>query len=141
MGRIVVGVDESDNARAALAWAMAEARLRDDQLEAVTAWHEPYLGGTAMVPLPIDPDSLEESHRNRLEIIIAEVRGDDPGPAVEATLVRGTATAALLEVSKGADLLVVGSRGQGGFLGLLLGSVTQQVVSHAPCPVVVVPAG
>ena len=119
---------------------MAEARLRDDQLEAVTAWHEPYLGGTAMVPLPIDPDSLEESHRNRLEIIIAEVRGDDPGPAVEATLVRGTATAALLEVSKGADLLVVGSRGQGGFLGLLLGSVTQQVVSHAPCPVVVVPA-
>jgi nucleotide-binding universal stress UspA family protein len=62
-------------------------------------------------------------------------------PSVEPILVRDQAAGALLDVAKGAELLVVGSRGRGGFTGLLLGSVGQQVVHHAPCPVVVVPPG
>ena len=140
MAQIVVGVDDSANARAALEWAIAEARVRKATLSAVAAWHEPYIGGTAMVPLPVDPASLEEGHQRALDAVIASVDRREDDPPIETRLIRGTATAALLEAAEDADLLVVGARGQGGFLGLLLGSVSQQVVLHAPCPVVVVPA-
>ena len=137
MQRIVVGIDGSAGSRAALAWAVEEARLRHATVEAVRAWSwpVPYVGpGMA----GLDPRLLEEGER----AVLADAIGacDTAGVDVEQVLVEGPAAQRLLERAKGADLLVVGSRGRGGFAGLLLGSVSQQVVHHAEGPVVVIPA-
>jgi nucleotide-binding universal stress UspA family protein len=140
--RIVVGFDGSDESHSALRWAVAEAAIWDAELDVVHAWDVPFV----IVPPPInvtyatDIDALERSAEALLD---AGVEGalvhNGPGPRqVEKILVRDTATRALLETAKGADLLVVGSRGRGGFSGLLLGSVSNQCVHHAPCPVMVV---
>ena len=141
MTRIVVGVDGSENAAAALAWAVAEGRRRGATVEAVHAWHEPVVGGTAagLVPVPIDSTAFEEGSRQQLDQAIADAVDDETGVDLQRVLVHGTPARSLLERAEGADMLVVGRRGHGGFMGLLLGSVSQQVVWHAPCPVVVVP--
>lgn len=146
MQRIVVGVDGSEGARAALVWAVEEARLRGATIEAVLCWHVPYVGGTSLVPLSgvsVDPAELEKSYRVHLDRIVDEATRDMPpaegGVPIEGKLVHGSASSVLLEVAVDADLLVVGSRGHGGFTGLLLGSVTHQVIGHSPCPVVVIP--
>ena len=113
------------------------------ELDVVHAWHLPF----AIVPPPInlayqaDIEALERSAEALLDAEVEAVSGCTAGPSprqVEKILVRDTATRALLETAKGADLLVVGSRGRGGFGGLLLGSVSSQCVHHAPCPVTVV---
>lgn len=132
MNGIVVGVDGSPGAAAALRFAVEEARLRGAQLHAVCAWELPamvYSGGG------VDglPEALEQGAREILEKALADV------PA-ERHVLAGHAARALLDAAEGADLLVVGSRGLGGFARLLLGSIGQEVVHHAPCPVVVVPA-
>lgn len=136
--RILVGVDGSETSRAALRWAMDEARLRHAAVDVVHAWHMPYIHSYpyAVVDLP-----LEEFEREARQLLDRMVGGADTTgvAAVEPILVCDGAARALLDVAKGADLLIVGSRGRGGFTGLLLGSVSQQVVHHAPCPVVVIP--
>lgn len=140
--RVVVGIDGSTGARNALRWAIAEARYRGAVLDVIHAWHPPYLGGHPYaVPAP-DPDLYEGAARQVLhEAVAAEDTHGLAQPVEEILTLAGSAASALLEASKGADLVVVGSRGLGGFGELLLGSVSHQVAHHATCPVVVVPPG
>ncbi len=139
MGRIVVGVDGSDNAQRALRWALEEARLRGWTLEVVHAWHYPYLGTTEIMPVSVDLVACEKAARQALdESVDAEDCSGLPTPVVR-TLVSDQAAHAILEAAQDADLVVVGSRGGGGFKGLLLGSVSQTVAHRSPCPVVIVP--
>lgn len=138
MERIVVGVDGSEAAQAALAWAVAEGRLRGARVEAVTSWHEPYVAPT-LATIGADPSAFAESAQATLTRAIDGLGDAADGVEVEPVVVHGNPAGALLEAAEGASLLVVGSRGRGGFTGLLLGSVSQQVVHHATCPVVVVP--
>ena len=129
MASIVVGVDGSDEARRALDWAVAEARLRGAALRVVHAYQsQPDAAGT-------------ERLRREADLIVqaAVTACETDGLDVDARAVSGSAPSALLEASRGADLLVVGSRGRHGFPGLLLGSVSQQLAHHARCPVVIVP--
>jgi nucleotide-binding universal stress UspA family protein len=138
MGTIVVGVDGSSCSREALRFAVAEARLRKAALRVVTAWHVPaiaYSGGVAPV---VDPKEFEQYAETVAEQALAALREQTEGVDVERVTGEGQAAHVLLEEARDADLLVVGSRGRGGFTGLLLGSVSQQVAHHAPCPVVVV---
>lgn len=139
MRRIVVGVDGSAGSRQALAWAVEEARLRGATLDVVHAWHEPYVGGYPYTLVSYDPGEWEASARELLRKVLAEV--DTAGITVEKVVVHGLAARSLIEAAKGADLVVVGTRGLGGFSGLLLGSVSSHVVHHAPCPTVVVRPG
>ena len=139
MTRIVVGVDGSKSADLALAWAASEARLRGCVLRVVHCWHPPYVGGFPLAPTPADPQVFENIARQVLDETVAAA--DTSGIAkVETKLVTSGAATALLMESEQADLVVVGARGLGGFAGLVLGSVSNQVVHHASCPVVVVPS-
>jgi len=166
VGRIVVGVDASPNARRALAWAAAEARLRQAVLQVVHAYHSKklaapvYFGsqhtgdaavGAAGGSQPELSASLhsreafEEAVRGQadelIEALLYELRETVSGVQVQQTVVEDRHPAeALVQLSVDADLLVVGSRGHGGFSDLLLGSVSHAAVLHAVCPVVVVPA-
>jgi nucleotide-binding universal stress UspA family protein len=139
MSTIVVGIDGSRSARAALGYALQEARLRGARLRVVGAWQVPavaYAGGYG----PGDPELYAELERDARENV-ERALGDADTTGVETqTVVReGGAAHVLLEEAQDADLLVVGSRGLGGFRGLLLGSVGQQCAHHAPCPLVIVP--
>ena len=141
MGKIVVGVDGSAGSRAALRWAHTEAVLRACPLEVVTVWQFPVmtsLPAFGAIPPPEDLSGAAESSLQ--EILQEEGVASTDAVAVTATVAEGSAAAALLAVAADADLLVVGSRGHGGFTGLLLGSVSQQCTMHGPCPVVVVHA-
>lgn len=139
MARIVVGVDGSDHARRALRWALEEARLRQATVVAVHAWHLPYDGSHPYTALAFDPDRFEHEARSVCDRAVHAEDTSGLVAPVETIIVHGGAAAALLELADGADLLVVGARGLGGFTGLLLGSVSHQVSHHAPCPVVIVP--
>jgi nucleotide-binding universal stress UspA family protein len=138
MSRITVGVDGSAEARAALIFALEEARLRGAEVEAILAyWPLPYLADDVALW------HRENTEREAEELLRKEVEPAAiafPGVKVTTRAVLGTAARTLIESSEGSDLLVVGSRGRGGFSGLLLGSVSQQCVHHAPCPVGVVPS-
>ena len=131
MNRIVVGVDESGGGRAALAWAVAEARRWEATLEVVLAWS--YL---VQPSSEFRPDFDAEAAEELLDRLLAEV--DTAGVEIDRRIVNELPAPTLLAAADGADLVVVGARGLGGFTGLLLGSVSQQVATHAPCPVVVV---
>lgn len=137
MNRIVVGIDGSAHAARAVRWARREAAAHDATLRVVMAWH---WGDQrhADPDAPFDPGYGQESAQEALEAFLADALGDDRD-GVEAVAVLDLPARALLEAAEDADLVVVGSRGRGGFAGLMLGSVSQQVVTHAPCPVVVVP--
>ena len=137
MGRIVVGVDSSRTSLKALRWALDEARLRGTELELVHAFPRPELVGmTMVVTLPSD-DELREASEQVLTEALAAV-GDADGVTVTQRVGAGGPASVLVEAAADAELLVLGSRGLGGFRGMLLGSVTQQVIAHAPCPVVVI---
>jgi nucleotide-binding universal stress UspA family protein len=139
--RIVVGVDGSEGSRRALAWAIEEAKLRQASVEAVYAWHLPYVPTGPFVPVPVPgPEALESDAGLVLDRALQDVDVRGLAAPIEKTLVCDGAADALIQSAKGADLLVVGSRGRGGFAGLLLGSVSQQVAQHATCPVVIVRA-
>ena len=146
VSRIVVGVDGSRGAVLALEWALAQARLTGAALDVVYVYSPPSYysiaaiadGGAALTMNESAP--LRRAADEALERILTKPAGEWSDVEVEATAIEALAPApALVECSKGADLLVVGSRGLGGFGGLLLGSVSQQCVQHAACPVVVVP--
>lgn len=141
--RIVVGVDGSDGARRALEWAVAEARLRGARLVAVHTWEMPPLSmsaGPFDPPTALDPDLMQRVEAAAREVLDRELDAVDvSGVEVDKRVEPRNPADALLDAGREADLLVVGTRGHGGFTGLLLGSVSQQVSHHAPCPVVIVP--
>jgi len=144
---IVVGVDHSAGAKAALRFALAEARLRQTSLRVVHAWQFGYVGAS-FVPgsypgLGDELGGLRGAAEATLDETLHEVVPDTGEVEIERRVVEGAASAVLVDESRGAELLVVGSRGLGGFSGLLLGSVSQQCAHHAACPVVIVhaPAG
>jgi len=138
---IVVGVDGSDGARRALEFAVQEAVIRDSDLRIVCAWHIPsqfFVGG--LLTAPLDMDAFEASTRAPAEQLIAEVVDGRDGVRHELVTREGNAAVVLVEESERAELLIVGSRGLGGFSSLMLGSVSQQCAAHAHCPVAIVPA-
>jgi nucleotide-binding universal stress UspA family protein len=139
MGKIVVGVDGSAGSREALRWAFTEAKLRNDALEAVIVWQYPITASLPTFGAMNTPDDFEVDARSTLLAILADEGISAEAPIPVSTLVaEGNPARALLDASEGADLLVVGSRGHGGFAGVLVGSISQQCVHHAKCPVVVV---
>ena len=141
MSTIVVGVDGSDGARDALRFALAEARLRGADVRAVAAWQVPVAAysGSLMPPDPELIDRLAPEARSAVERAIEDAGELAAGVDIDTVVREGAPTRILLEEADEADLLVVGSRGLGGFRGLLLGSVSQQCAHHAVCPVVIVP--
>ncbi|GAB3326475.1 universal stress protein [Geodermatophilus aquaeductus] len=147
--RVVVGVDGSPGARAALAWALAAAARAGASLEVVSAfpvdsyWTDPYLLDSRRL------DAIRADTEERAGGLVAEVRHDPavtalPGAAdvpADVVVVAGAPPEHLVDRAEGADLLVVGSRGRGGVRSTVLGSVALHCVTHAPCPVVVVHPG
>lgn len=144
MGRIAVGVDGSQDSLRGLAWALDEARLRGTSLQLIHAY--PRLEHTYPLPdgmaMPEQGSLPTEEELRRAKEAILEAALDQVGGAggieVSSTVEAGSPTEVLCTAAVGADLLVVGARGLGGFQGLLIGSVSHQVVAHSPCPIVVV---
>lgn len=142
MATIVVGVDGSAGSAEALKFAIAEARLRKATLKAVTAWTLTYVAAPIGMMAPIDEALIPELQDNAKAVLdkaLADSLGPEPDIEVEKAVLEGTPAQVLCDAAQGADLLVVGTRGHGGFTGLLLGSVSQQTAHHAPCPIVIVP--
>jgi nucleotide-binding universal stress UspA family protein len=124
---ILVGIDGSEGSLHALRWALGEARLRNVAVDVIHGCHISYLG-----------DMMQESAEAMLETVMAAVAKDSGGVQLTSHCVVGPAATTLIEASEHADLLVVGRRGHGGFVSLVMGSVAQQVAAHAHCPVVIV---
>ncbi|MHB8680823.1 MAG: universal stress protein [Acidimicrobiales bacterium] len=135
--RVVVGVDGSEASQAALVWALEEARLRGAVLHVVHAWQYPFelAAGTYAVPAPAGEMRLWAEQVLDDAMAAAEV---DPSSAVVRQTENGPAVTVLMEAARGAELLVVGTRGHNRITGLFLGSVSQYLAVHAPCPVMVV---
>jgi nucleotide-binding universal stress UspA family protein len=143
MKEIVVGVDGSNESKDAFRFALREARAHRARVVAASTWHTPssvYAGG---VPVPVMElgEEVEIETRNMLDAVIAERAADADGLEIDRVVRQGNAAEILVELARDADLLVVGSRGRGGFAGLVLGSVSQQCAHHAKCPVTIVPRG
>jgi nucleotide-binding universal stress UspA family protein len=137
---VVVGVDGSPGAAAALRFALDEARLRELPLQIVCAWEasaSTYVGET----FAATPDAFLEAEHHADEVLHAALERLDPDAAVavEALAIEGHPAAVLAEQARGAALLVVGSRGRGAAASLLLGSVSHKLAHHAPCPLAIVP--
>jgi len=135
--KIVVGVDGSPNSEAALQWALGEALARGGELRLVRAWQDPYLW--------TDPEAIAQVHGDifsgeqaELDAVADHVQAELRRP-VDREVVIGPAASVLRDEAEHADLLVVGTRGRGGFVGLLIGSVAAQLTNHSPCPLVLVP--
>lgn len=137
---IVVGIDGSEHAERALDWAIDEAKLRGAKLVVVTAWHVPGYSHVAPGFTPILGARIDEPVEEAARKIADEAaeRARQAGLEVDVVVRDAQPADALVEAAEDADLLVVGSRGLGGFSGLMLGSVGQQAAHHAPCPVVIV---
>jgi nucleotide-binding universal stress UspA family protein len=133
--RIVVGVDGSGASSDALRWAARQAHLTGASLEAVISWEVAPTFYPVPVPSGYDPAS---NAKNALDQTLDSVIGDPDGLDIVPAVVQGPAAPTLLRAANGADLLVVGSRGHGALVGMLLGSVSEQCVTQATCPVVVV---
>jgi nucleotide-binding universal stress UspA family protein len=137
--RIVVGVDGSPSSIKALSWAVRHAKLTGAEVEAVTVWSYP--AGYGLAPTGDGAVDFEGDAGKVLVDALAEVSGIAPDVVIEPLVAEGHAADVLVKLAEGADLLVVGSRGHGGFAGMLLGSVSQHCVQHAPCPVLVLRQG
>jgi nucleotide-binding universal stress UspA family protein len=138
---IIAGVDGSEQSKVALAWAYDEATHHGAALTVVTTWHVPTLPMSAPYGSLPDKDYERQPRTNALALLDELVAGlEERSPAVDVrtSIEEGHAAEVLIERSKEGDLLVVGARGHGGFAGMLLGSVSQHLVAHAHCPVVVV---
>lgn len=141
METIVVGVDGSEGAAAALAQAVREAKLSGARLRVVCAWEVPpevFAGGFAPGIDEATFNGFRDSAKAIVSEALAEAERLSPGLETEGEAVDGQAADVLLREAQDASLIVVGNRGRGGFASLLLGSVSQQVVHHAHCPVLVV---
>jgi nucleotide-binding universal stress UspA family protein len=149
VGRIVVGVDGSEGSREALRWAAEQAALRGSALEVVFSYATEPTAATFAYDETMsvevwqrarsDIETRERQAADRAQALVAGMVEGITGIEVEAVAIEGRQPApTLLERAEGAELLVVGSRGRGGFKSLLLGSVSQQCVHHATCPVVIV---
>lgn len=132
---IVVGVDGSDGSRDALRWALGQARATGEAIRAVAAWDVPVNFG---YPPGYEDFDWSASARQALDDAVADVVGEQRDVSVAKEVYRGHASNILVDASREADLLVVGSRGHGAVVGMLIGSVSQHCVQHAECPVVVV---
>jgi len=139
MNKIVVGVDGSPGSIAALRWACDEAQLRGATLEVLTAWQYPMMTTIPVYGSLPEVADLSANTEEHLRAILREA-GVESTPELPITIsvAEGAPAAALTAAAADAALLVVGSRGHGGFAGLLLGSVSHQCTVHASCPVVVV---
>ncbi len=133
---VVVGVDGSEASQDALKWAADYAAVAGAQLRAVSAWQWPISLGVAL-PLPEDYSPLDDATA-AVQQAITEALGSSPAVPIVTQIVEGAPAPALVEQAKDAALLVVGSRGHGGFTGLLMGSTSEYCAHHAPCPVVIV---
>lgn len=133
--RIVVGVDGSQQSRRALVWAARVAQATGAAIDAVIAWHYPVSYGWSYTAGEWNP---ENDARKCLEEAIDAVFVDGRPPRLNVEVREGLPAKVLLDASRHATLLVVGSRGHGGFAGLLLGSVSASCAEHAACPVLVV---
>lgn len=162
-GRVVVGVDGSEGSITALAWALREARLRGAELHVIAAWSfhanwgsgpGAYAAQEGMLAGRLDPHTpslAETDQRNEADLAaIRQMVGtaiedaledgeDERAVSITSDAVEGAPAKVLLDSVSASDLLVVGTRGHGAFVGALLGSVSHHVVAQAPCPVVVVP--
>jgi nucleotide-binding universal stress UspA family protein len=137
---IVVGFDGSECAERALQWAIDEAKVRGAHLRVVTTWHVPTMiyGAPGFVPVVAAP--LDEAARDWANGVASGAVEKARGQGVEAESIapEGQPADVLIDASERASLLVVGSRGHGGFVGLLVGSVGQQCAHHAACPLVII---
>jgi nucleotide-binding universal stress UspA family protein len=141
METIVVGIDGSECAHSALEHAVREAMLRGARLRVVCAWEIPagIYGGEALAG-ELDQITLDSFRKHAEETVrdaVAEVKRTQASVQCDGEIVQGPAAEVLLREAKGADLIVVGNRGRGELKSLLLGSVSHQIVQHAPCPVLV----
>ena len=138
--RVVVGSDGSPGSIRALAWAGNEAREHGAKLHVVTAYTVPAppLAVGYGAPPWREEDEWREDAAAILHQTLREALGEDPGVEIAAEVVAGSPAKALIDASEQADLLVVGTRGHGGFAGMLLGSVSQHLAAHAACTVAVV---
>ena len=136
---IVVGVDGSPGSRVALTWAAAEAADHGADLVVLNVWEHTLLppAGSVSVSERYVPDPSQRTAEDLLQVIKEEL-GEDPPVLVHPRVKQGNAAEVLIEESADVDLLVVGTRGHGGFAGLVLGSVSQHVAAYAKCPVTVV---
>ena len=136
---IVVGVDGSPGSRKALAWAAAEAADHGADLSVVNVWEHTLLppAGSVSVSEHYVPEPSQRTTDELIQVIKEEL-GDDPPVQIQARVKEGRPAKVLIDESTGADLLVVGQRGHGGFAGLVLGSVSQHVAAYAKCAVTVV---
>jgi nucleotide-binding universal stress UspA family protein len=134
--RTVVGVDGSPASMAALRWAIRQAKLTGSEVEAVTAWRYP--SGYGFAPIADEATDFEGDAAKILADALNEVAGVGADVIVCPSVVEGHPAEVLVRAARGADLLVMGSRGHGGFAGALLGSVSQHCVHHAACPVVII---
>jgi len=143
MSGIIVGIDGSHNSSQALGWAMSEAALRDADLTVITVNSVPASYWTGQpVTLPGDEGKVEDIRKSAQDAVDKAASELDKQPkSVSVVAISGFPAKTLVETSAGADLMVIGSRGGGGFGSLFLGSVASQVVHHAHCPVVVIPTG
>ncbi|HKR98888.1 MAG TPA: universal stress protein [Candidatus Dormibacteraeota bacterium] len=132
--RIVVGVDGSDPSKLALRWAARIAAAEDARIEAVMAWQLPTLAYRSIGPIVDMQDSMEKALADAVNDVFGQQRPND----MTLRTVQGGGASVLLDASGDALMVVVGSRGRGGFAGLLLGSVSAKVAEHAECPVLVV---
>ena len=143
--RIVVGVEGSGYAREALIWAIEEAHHRGAVIEVVTCYSPTYVPAAPDLGyVPLDSfDLTAEVEKMQSEVVDsaveASVYGDEVG--IRRVLLKGRPADTLMTVAKGATMLVVGNRGRGGFAGLRLGSVSQAIAHHSPCPLVIVRSG
>lgn len=141
-GRIVVGVDDSEQAAAALRWALEEGVIRRATVEVVHSWTPPLsaLPFGATLVIPVDESAIDAAARTSVDEIVdaALAEMDEQPPEVLRTILPGGPSVTLIEVSEHADMLVVGSHGRSGLSRFVLGSVAMACVNHAHCPVVVV---
>ncbi len=137
--KIVVGVDGSDSSKAALAWGLRQARLTGAPLQVVMAWDYPLSYGWAVVPQGVDLGADAASELERVVKEVTEVeKAAEPAVEITTSVIQGHPAVVLLNEAENASLVVVGSRGHGEFAGMLLGSVSEHLSTHTPCPVLIV---
>ncbi|SCG69921.1 universal stress protein [Micromonospora halophytica] len=133
-GPVVVGVDGSESSQAALGFAVERAAQREVPLRVVRVFDPP---GERWRPSDHDERATTDEERAAVEEMLSRWRQTFPDVVVEVDVRPGNPAATLVEASRDAQLVVVGSRGRGGLRGMLLGSVSQQLIQHAHCPVAV----